>query len=64
MFICGWKFENGNIYCMKRKHEVIVALTHTWYTMFTSVLENVHTLHRRGAFLNWSSSLLHLLRIL
>lgn len=47
MFVSGWKFENGNIYCLKRKHEVIVALTHVqclpvYWKMYTLFLEEVH----------------------
>lgn len=54
-----WKWK----YILHEKKTWSYSSSHTC-TMFTSVLENVHTLHRRGAFLNWSSSLLHLLRIL
>lgn len=59
MWIEIWKWK----YILHEKKTWSYSSSHTC-TMFTSVLENVHTLHRRGAFLNWSSSLLHLLRIL
>lgn len=54
-----WKWK----YILHEKKTWSYGSSHSC-TMFTDVLENVHTLHRRGAFLNWSSSLLHLLRIL
>lgn len=50
MFICEWKFENGNIYCLKRKHK-LVALTHEsvqslpvyiYRKMYIHFMEDVH----------------------
>lgn len=63
LYVCKWMEIWKWKYILHEKKTRSYSSSHSC-TMFTSVLENVHTLHRRGAFLNWSSSLLHLLRIL